>query len=156
MQPRTEKKWMARALDTITPWAERDIISFRRACRDSTELISAFQDAVDSAGGVPITPEQNEKGRTYLLSRSLRKDGTERVGCRLTDFDLGILRAFSHHMFVDLYNIGRVRPHYLPVYRAISTSGEWFEYVGFMYEHVTVLDRSGPMQSRTQSVGGTK
>jgi hypothetical protein len=144
-------RWRARILDISTPWTENDIIYFRKAIggaglKDTTErddLRKLFEVTCDKLGGFRITTEQSERGRDYLLSKSLKLNGDRRLGCRLDNREIAVLKDLDHHLFVGLYSQpiggGFASGCYLPVYRAVSRDGGTFEYVGATYDLVQVV-----------------
>lgn len=158
-------KWMRRLQDHKTPWTEQEIISFRKALgfcglkdKDERGLLLAEWEHSD---GYRITRQHDAKGQAYMLSKSLKADcKTKRKGCKLTDFDIRVLRELDYHLFIGLYSqkngLGETLG-YLPVYRAISIGGAWFEYIGTMYEQTQVLARSElKTHMKLRLVGGAK
>lgn len=143
------KKWLARIEDKKTAWTEQEIIFFRRAIgqcglKDPAEralLRSLFADAVENEG-YKITREQDMKGLRYLLDKSLKKNGEHRKGSKFGTFELAVLLHFSHHTLSGLYR-DTYCEHYLPIYRAYDTEGNWFEYVGTTYEQIQITSISG-------------
>lgn len=143
-------KWMTRLRDTNNVWTENDIIYFRKAIgycgiKDPElrkQLRKQFDVFAEKNEGYLITNEQSEKGRTYLLDRSLRKNGELRKGCKLGSREIDILRDLDYHRFVGLWEqhngFGDVMG-YLPVYRAVAQNGNSFEYVGATYEMMEVV-----------------
>lgn len=140
-------KWMARIQDTKTPWTEQEIIYFRKAIGlagiKSEHLRNCLRTAFNSMNPYySITREQSEKGRKYLLDKSLKKNGQKRKGCKLGEWELDILRNPDMvHYFVGLHQPQASLEYYLPVYRAIVT-GEtcwYFEYIGASYELMEVI-----------------
>lgn len=137
------RKWMTRLADTVSPWTENDIIYYRKAIsqcglKSAEEKLALHEAFADK--GYRITAEQDAKGRNYLLSNSLKKDGTPRKGNVLGDAEIRIMQNLKHHLFVGVYHKGGFYNYYLPVYRAIAKDGSYFEYIGTMYKHVEVLD----------------
>lgn len=140
MTPRTFKKWLLRVGNTTDPWTETEIVSFRMAVRRAPkeqrlQLLYRFE-VTAPTGLYRITDEQSEKGRLYLLSKSLRLDGRRRAGCKLGIRELSILRSLSHHEFTGLYASGS---GFHPVYTAVSTDGSYFTYTGVTYDMLEVL-----------------
>lgn len=140
-------KWLARIQDTDTPWSEQDIVYFRKAIGSSglssvserADLKARFE-ALAVGGSYKIGHGHSNKGATYLLNKSLRKDGARRKGCKLGERELAVLRDISHHLFVGLYNQGQhIYESYLPVYRAVAADGSTFEYVGATYDLVQIV-----------------
>jgi len=131
----TYRKWLARVLDHDTPWEEREIIGFRTLVRrdpGAQYLLECFQVRAE-AGVYRITPGQDRKGVEYLLSKSLKKSGKPRKGCRLSPEHLAVLRDLDHHQLVGIDL--QVRGAY---YVAIAKSGASFQYLGTMYEQMWV------------------
>lgn len=151
-------RWLKRVKDVITPWTEHEIIYFRKAIGvsglvDPAErafLRSEFE-ACAASIGYRITAEQDSKGRGYLLSMSLRRDGrTKRKGCILGDHELCVLKELDRHYLVGLASNG---PCFLPVYRAVAVGGESFDYIGATYEMVRVVAVGGSFPPRIRVVG---
>lgn len=139
-------RWALRVDTTDTPWLEAEIIYFRKAIgsaglKDATTRRRLAREFIYNAMRLKyrITEEHSVKGQQYLLSKSLRQDGTERSGNRLGSFEIGVLKDLDRHMLVNLYRPQEAFESYLPVYRAIDSKGAWFEYVGATYEQVRVL-----------------
>lgn len=166
MSTKAYDKWLSRVNNAETPWSEQEIIYFRKAvgasgiqdaCLRET-LREKFADVAYSPG-YRITREHSEKGRAYLLAKSLKKDGTPRKGCRLGDFELGVLRNLEEHRLVGLERAS-AGEHYWPIYRAIAEDGTSFDYVGATYELVQVIrvDRRPTESPRALRlvVGGSK
>lgn len=139
------EKWMRRVLDIETPWTEHEIIYFRRAVgvsgirdEDAKAVLRSMFTETATAGRYRITTSQDEKGRAYLLSKSLLRNGTPRKGCRLGARELDILSNFSHHTLIGLYRPQAGYEHFLPIYKMHSLDGRSFEYVGTVYEQLLV------------------
>jgi hypothetical protein len=142
----TYMKWTNRVRDTSNAWTENDIIYFRKYVRglgstpERATLMQLFERTLELNDGYLITNEQSEKGREYLLSNTLKKNGDRRKHAKLGERELDILRDLREHRLV-----GRYEPTYgnysywLPVYRAISNTGEHFEYVGTMYSELQIV-----------------
>lgn len=146
MHTKSYKKWLARVRDTKTPWTENEIIYFRKAIArgDMDYRVALRLEFGDYSGdtGYKITKEQSEKGRNYLLTNSLKKDGTKRKGCKLGERELDILRNLKEHRLVGLFeNSGLHNPYTytLPIYRAIARNGEYFEYIGTKYDQLEIV-----------------
>lgn len=140
---KTFAKWLARVLDTTTPWSENDIIYFRKAVGHCgikdvelrRILVDKFNETVSKIGGYDITPDQSNKGLDYIKSVAMRRDGTPSqskdncFGAR----EISIMNDFSKFTFAGLYEqvngIGEVMG-YLPIYETFGTDGNSFEYVG--------------------------
>lgn len=135
-------KWLNRVNDYKTPWTEQEIIYFRKAIglagiKDSNLRADLYHSFVDQAGIYNITQEQSEKGRQYLLDKSLKRNGQMRKGSKLTERELAVLRDPTMiHYFVGLWGIGG---HYLPIYRAQTESEAAFEYTGTTYDRMMVF-----------------
>lgn len=129
-------------------FTQSEIIYFRKAIgvaglkniHERQELINLF---MDNQKGYRITREHDELGRNYLISKSLKKNGQFRKGSKLGERELNILYNFSHHMFMGLQsqnsNRGFYDNWYLPIYRAYDKKGNYFDYIGTVYEQVRVL-----------------
>jgi hypothetical protein len=143
------KRWKARIEDTKTPWTEKEIVYFRAAigksglARDEERhtLKDLFKEMIDNTGGVRITQVQDIKGQQYLLNNSLKLNGEPRKNNILGSMELNILKTLDYHLFVGVYNpVGfQGFDSYLPIYRAISTSGAFFEYTGTVYDQITII-----------------
>lgn len=141
-------RWLARINDTTTPWLETDVIYFRKAVGQSgiqdpttrAELRGLFADHA-YAQAYRITDAHSEKGRAYLLGKSLKQNGARRKGCRLGAFEIGVLKQLSHHYLVGLERDRNVE-HFLPIYRAVAINGDYFDYIGATYDQVEILGRS--------------
>lgn len=142
---RTYMKWLARVRDADTPWSENEIIYFRKWVRrnmnKASELAASFA-RIAGGNGYRITDTQSERGRLYLLGKSLRRNGGKRAGCRLGDFELRVLRNLLEHRLVGIDDRGAV-------YRAIATTGEWFDYLGVAYAGVVVFGRGSGWNTGT-------
>ncbi len=160
------ERWLNRVNDTETPWAESEIIYFRKAIgmaglKDQAQrnlLVSSFRLMVEKdVQSYHITEAQSLKGRDYLLSQSLKANGTRRKGCRLDQSQLDILQALETHYFVGLWNMGQFSgsAYYLPIYRALDVNGNWFDYIGATYSQVRVLAQ-GTGTPRLRLVSGGK
>lgn len=129
-------------------WTEGEIIYFRKAIgiagiQDGQlriNLRNAFYHYMPDVG-YKITTEQSEKGRNYLLAKSLKKNGQFRKGNKLGSRELSILKTLKEHRLIELYDASTnmYGHYYYPVYRAISKSKETFEYTGIWYEALTVV-----------------
>lgn len=147
-------KWLARVKDVKTPWTEEEIIYFRKAVGRSgikdqelkLDLLYEFNMRAD-AKGYRITFGHDVKGQHYMLSKSLRKDGTLRKGSKLGYREITILKTLKHHKLVGVRNMvptnftysNMENAYFLPIYRAVSRSGESFDYIGTTYEQVEVI-----------------
>lgn len=141
------EKWFAKCSDV--QWTESDVIYFRKAIGLSglhhSELRVSLRNRFYHSmpiNGYRLTREQQDKGTEYLLSKSLKKDGSRRKGCKLGTYELGILlSAKVQHSLVGLHdNSGPITHgnHYLPVYRA-QANGRYFDYIGAVYDMVEVI-----------------
>ncbi len=146
---KTYEKWRVRIIDHDTPWTENEIIYFRKAIgqcgmKDPVQRASLRNLFFINTESIyyRITDEQSERGRDYLLSKSLKLNGERRTGCKLDSYELNVLRNLDHHLFVGLECSTAGLAHYFPVYRAVSKTGDSFDYVGATYSQMEVLSRS--------------
>ena len=142
-------KWSFRISDINNAWTEKDIIYFRKAIgnygiKDETlrnKLKANFYRILNQIEGYLITNDQSEKGKNYLLSNSLKKDGTKRKNCKLGNREIEILQNLDYHQFVGLHEqvngLGKICG-YLPIYKAVSMDGKSFEYVGTHYDQIII------------------
>lgn len=152
MSTKAFKKWVARIEDTTTPWSEQEVIYFRKAIgsaglKDAAErglLRRMFNEKALAEPGYRITAAHDIKGQQYMLSKSLKLNGTVRRGNKLGQFELAVMKNLSHHLFVGLYRPQENLNYFLPIYRAISITGAYFDYVGATYEMVKVIN-AGPL-----------
>lgn len=142
MKQKTFNKWMQQTKQEC--WSEKDIIYFRKAINGSSsatpeqrqELLSAAHDKT-----YKLHPEQQDKGTKYLLSNSLKLNGSPRKNNKLGSFELSILKSDPVHELVGFYNDSpNSYVNFVPVYRATDASGNWFEYLGVTYSMLRVLE----------------
>lgn len=142
-------KWLARVKDTKTAWTESEVIYFRKAIgicglKDQEERLILKMEFEERASnkGYSILPEHNEKGRNYLLSKSLKKNGQVRKGSKLGARELDIMLNLKHHKLTALYpqcnGFGQALG-YLPVYTAYDRKGNHFQYIGATYEMMQIV-----------------
>lgn len=77
---------------------------------------------------VAISPEQTEKGLSWLLNQWKTPAGKERKNNPFGYREQDILDNFDRFALVDFYDAGRFCSFFVPVYRVISRSGASFEY----------------------------
>lgn len=150
------KKWkdlIDSKRETNQPWKESEIIYFRKAIGPSglkdknqrDELRDYFEECMPS-DGYNITSEQKEKGITYLLENSYKKNGSLRKNNIFGSFELEIIKNFCDFKFVGLYSqltLGGFDMGYtVPIYRCISKDGSYFDYTGCAYSMIKVLYHS--------------
>lgn len=133
-------RWLTRVKDFQTPWTEKEIIYFRKAVgqagiKNSTERMDLLMRV--SGRKYRITTDHSEKGRNYLLNKTLKRNGGLRKGAKLGRRELQILRNLSHHNFVGLYEY--CPGYYFPIYEAVSLNGKTFSYIGCTYSQLEVL-----------------
>jgi hypothetical protein len=99
-------------------------------------------------GGARITDQHDEKGRSYMLSKSFKKDGSPRKNGVLSEAQGKVLENLQHHLLVDFRydSIGRVQA----VYRAVAKDGTYFDYMGCQYEYIDYV--SGVRSPRLRAV----
>lgn len=92
---------------------------------------SLLADKTDNHG-YAITDEQSQFGVEWLQKILLNKKGELRQSKQVADFeqrDVEIIKNFSRFEFMSFEeNSNGYNSHYTPIYRTISTSGEWFDY----------------------------
>lgn len=137
-------RWCKRIKDTKTPWTAGEIRAFRKAIGSCglkevhlrQSLLAAFE---RMRPYYAITKEQSEKGRDYLLNKSLRRDGKQRKGNKLGTREIDILLDKRMiHYFVGVRPMGG---NYVPIYRAVITGKDYryFEYTGTSYNQLEVI-----------------
>ena len=127
------------------PWTEHEIIYFRKAIgmagiKDAElrhKLKNMFFELMP-IGGYNITNEQSQKGTNYLLKNSYKLNGQLRKNNIFGDRELNILKNCFEHKLIDLYQYNQAE-YYSPVYSAIDTDGNSFDYLGVSYSMIRIV-----------------
>jgi hypothetical protein len=99
------------------------------------EEVCALQEALP----MRVSDEQGKRGLDYLRKLLLKKDGTLRDTklirdneMRITELHVKVLHTLDHFLFMGFHEDYSQHGHCCglhPIYRAVSASGAWFEYV---------------------------
>jgi len=144
---KTKKKWLGKLNARPCVLTEQDIIYLRSHYRKlekerdsgAAEFRATFYDTLASTA-IKLTKEHSEKGRQYLLDKSLKKNGDRRKNCKLTEKQLNVLRCPDlYHYLVDISDDFSTSGK-IPIYRAVAADGSYFDYTGVPYFRLEVLD----------------
>jgi len=114
---------------------ERQIITIKSRANRGADVWEIFNN-----GNLRITQEQTKKGLSWLLNQWKTPRGIERKNNPFGYREQGILENFSHFELVDFYeDCNPWRCFYYPIYRVVSRSGNFFDYVA------TFGDRKNPV-----------
>lgn len=140
MKQNTFNKWLNQTEREC--WSEKDIIYFRKAINSSAispEQHDLLMDAVEGKS-YALHPEQQDKGTRYLLSKSLKLNGTPRKHNKLSPECISILRNDPVHRLVGFRNLNPYGMNsYVAVYEAKDSFGRCFRYTGVTYDLLDVL-----------------
>jgi len=154
----TYTKWERRVKNMRTPWAENEIIYFRKYINNweyknavssislpsKHPLLVEFEKRALKGRGYKITSEQTAKGLSYISSLVFRKDGTLRQSKEnFLRHELGgilVLRKFREFRLVALVNTSYRGGfnNYVPVYRVYSDNNSYFDYTGVHKSQIEV------------------
>ena len=86
----------------------------------------------DDGEGIPLTPEQVEKGRAWLVDQWKTPTGTERKNNPFGYREQAILEKFDTIVLKDFYDASRYggKPYYLPYYEVLGDNTSFEYYVG--------------------------
>ena len=140
------KKWASRIASDNLVWTQSELIYLRKAIgycglKDVGErhlLFSLFNQRCKDVQ-LRILPEHDLLGQNYMLSNSLKRNGSPRKHCILDEGQIKIMQCLSFHAIGGLMRCGGNT--ILPVYVAFDNIGNWFSYTGTMYALIEIVDK---------------
>lgn len=125
---------------SMITWREIDALLKRwrpRSALVRSGKIDPMEEEVELFDACPmqVSDEQGKRGLDYLRKLLLRKDGALRNTALIRDQGINdehrrVLYTLDHFLFVGMawdHGTHVSRPY--PTYRAVSTTGDWFEYI---------------------------
>lgn len=110
--------------DTIT---ESEVLLLKRRLNDGTYTSKDVYEALGE-DGKQLTPEQTEKGKSWLMNKWKSPSGVERKNNPFGYREQEILEKFEGIKIKDFYDVGNYGNHYYEPYYEVEGNNTSFEY----------------------------
>lgn len=125
--PKENKKDFSHEMKEKDVWTERDVNLIKRRMND--KKIKHDDVFKDDGEGHQLTPEQQEKGWSWLRNQYKTPNGVERKNNPFGEREMDIIDNPREIRCVGFYNAGNAYVDFhVPLYRAYSKDGDYMEY----------------------------